>query len=44
MIMNKRGNFIAWFLVVIVIMAFSVFSLILNKTWGEIETPLAATL
>lgn len=44
MIMNKRGNFVAWFLVLVVIMAFSVFSLILNKTWGEIETPLASTL
>lgn len=44
MTMNKRGNFVAWFLVVIIIMAFSVFALILNKTWGEIETPLAATL
>jgi len=43
MIMNKKG-FIAWFLVVVVIMAFSVFALIINKTWGEIETPLAATL
>ena len=42
--MNKRGNFVAWFLVVIVIMAFSIFSLILNKAWGEIETPLASTL
>jgi hypothetical protein len=42
--MNKRANFVAWFLVVVVIMAFSVFALILNKTWGEIETPLAETL
>lgn len=42
--MNKRGNFVAWFLVIIVIMAFAIFSLILNKTWGEIETPLASTL
>ena len=44
MTMDKKGNFVAWFLVVVVIMAFSVFGLILNKTWGEIETPLAATL
>ena len=38
--MNKKGNFIVWFFVLIVIMAFSVFALVLNKTWSEIETPL----
>jgi len=42
--MNKRANFIVWFFVVIVIMAFSVFALVLNKTWSEIETPLDSAL
>lgn len=44
MIKNKRGNFVAWFFVVVVIMAFSIFALILNKSWNEIETPLAEAL
>ena len=42
--MNKKANFVAWFFVLIVIMAFSIFALILNKAWSEIETPMAETL
>ena len=43
--MNKKGNgFVAWFFVVIVILAFSVFLLVLNMAWGHIETPLAERL
>lgn len=37
---NKRGSFVAWFFVIVFILAFSLFMLILNKGWNEIETPL----
>lgn len=42
---NKRGEgFVAWFFVIIVILAFSVFMLVLNKAWDDIETPLGEEL
>lgn len=42
---NKKGNgFVAWFFVLVVLLAFSIFMLVINKAWGEIETPLAASL
>lgn len=42
---NKKGNgFVAWFFVIVVLLAFSVFMLVMNKAWGEIETPLAESL
>ena len=42
--MNKKANFVVWFFVIIVIMAFSLFMLILNYTWSKIETPLGEGL
>ena len=38
---NKRGNFVAWFFVIIVILTFCIFALVLNKTWSSMEAPLA---
>lgn len=36
---NKRGQggFIAWFFVIVVLFAFAIFFLVLNKTWGEVQ-------
>ena len=42
--MNKSGNFVAWFFVLVVLLSFSIFMLVMNKAWGEIETPLAEGL
>ena len=36
---NKKG-FVEWFFVLVVIMAFSIFALVLNKAWDGIEEPL----
>ena len=41
---NKKGNFVAWFFVLVVLLSFSIFMLVINKTWNEIETPLAESL
>lgn len=41
---NKKGNFVAWFFVIVVLLTFSIFMLVMNKAWGEIETPLAEQL
>lgn len=41
---NKRGSFTAWFFVIVFILGFSIFMLVLNKAWNEIETPLAEGL
>jgi len=37
---KKAQGFEAWFFVIIVLLAFSLFFVILNKTWGEIKEPL----
>lgn len=42
--MNKKANFVAWFFVIVVLMAFSVFALVLNMAWEKIEAPLDETL
>lgn len=36
----KKSQFTAWFFVIVVLLAVSIFLLILNKTWGEIKEPL----
>lgn len=41
---KNKGNFVAWFFVIVVILTFSIFMLVMNKAWGEIETPLAEQL
>ena len=38
---NNRGNFVAWFFVIVVLLTFSIFVLVLNKTWSSMEAPLA---
>ena len=37
---KKAQGFEAWFFVIIVLLAFGLFFVILNKTWGEIKEPL----
>jgi hypothetical protein len=37
---KKSQGFESWFFVIVVILAFALFFLILNKVWGEISTPL----
>jgi len=37
---KKAQGFEAWFFVIVVLLAFSLFFLILNKTWGDIKEPL----
>ena len=38
--LKKSQGFEAWFFVIIVLLAFSLFFLILNKVWGDIKDPL----
>jgi len=38
---NKKGNFVAWFFVIIVLMAFSIFALVLYNSWDHIKDPMA---
>lgn len=39
---NKKGNFVAWFFVIIVLFAFSIFALVLFNSWDKIKNPMAA--
>jgi len=39
-LVKKAQGFEAWFLVIVVLLAFALFFVILNKAWGEIKTPL----
>lgn len=42
---NKRGQgFEAFFIVIIVLLAFGLFFLVLNKVWGEVSEPLSEGL
>lgn len=42
---NKKGNgFVAWFFVIVVLLAFSIFMLVMNKVTPEIVNPLAEEL
>lgn len=44
LIKNKKGNFLSWFFVIIVLLAFSLFILILSNSWKAIKDPLAERL
>lgn len=39
---NKKGNFVAWFFVIVAIMAFAIFFLILKNAWNAAGPELAA--
>lgn len=37
---KKSQGFEGWFLVIVILLTFSIFFIILNKAWGEIKSPL----
>jgi len=41
---NQAGGFVTWFFVIIILLAFAIVFLVLNKAWGDIKTPLSSGL
>lgn len=41
---KKSQGFEAWFFVIVVLFAVAIFLIVLNKTWGEVKTPLETGL
>lgn len=41
---KSQLGFVSWFFVIVILLAVALFLLVLNKTWGEIKTPLGEGL
>lgn len=41
---KKAQGFEAWFFIIVVLFAVAIFLIVLNKTWGEVKTPLETGL